>query len=114
MPNRVKTKYQSNDDTIHVISLTPDYAAVAGTPPGGAVDSDIKVKVTKTNREHGIRPRGVRLYRFIGDPPEQAIRYGFLPVLTETAWEGAGFAPETTITIGSNTWKVLARQPEDY
>lgn len=114
MPNRVKTKYQSNADDIHVISLTPDYAAQAGTPPGGAITSDIKVKVTKTNREHGIRPRGVRLYRFIGTPPDQAIRYGFLPVLTETAWEGATYAPEAEITIGSTAWKVLARQPEDF
>lgn len=114
MANRVRTKYQADSDSIHPISLTSDYAAAAGAAPGGAIDSDIKVKVSKTNREHGIRPRGVRLYRTIGAPPNAFTRYGFLPVLTETAWSGAGFAPETEITIGANTWKVLARQPEDY
>jgi len=114
MANRTKTKYEANSGSIHPISLTTDYAAQAGTPPGGAIDSDIKVKVSKTNREHGIRPRGVRLYRQIGTPPNAFIRYGFLPVLTETAWNGAGFAPEADITIGSVDWKVLSRQAEDY
>lgn len=113
MPARTRTKYESDGGDIHPISLTAAYAAAAGTAPTGAIDNDIQVKVTKTNREFGLRPRGVRLYRVLGTAPNTFVRYTFLPVLTETAWSGNGFAPETAITINSIEWKVLKRVSED-
>lgn len=113
MAARTRTKYESNGGDIHPISLTAAYAAAAGTAPAGAISNDIQVKVSKTNREFGLRPRGVRLYRTLGTAPNTFVRYAFLPVLTETAWDGNGFNPETEITINSISWKVLKRVPED-
>lgn len=113
MASRVRTKYESNGGDIHPISLTTDYAAAAGTAPTGAISNDIQVKVTKTNREFGLRPRGVRLYRTVGTAPNTFNRYAFLPVLTEAVWEGNTFNPETEKTIGTVTWKVLKRVAED-
>lgn len=114
MVARTDTKYEANAGSIHRILLTPEYAAVAGTPPMGDVDSSIRPKVTKTKREFGIKPRGVTLVRTIGTAPDTFKKYTFLVVLTETAWNGATFAPGATITIDSVDYTVVNRVGEDF
>lgn len=114
MATRTKTKYESDRGVIHPITLDPATAAAAGTPPTAAISSDIKVKVSKTNRESGLRCRGVTLGRVIGTAPDTFIRYRFLPVLTATQWVGTTFAPGESVTVDSIVWTVVSRKPEDY
>lgn len=114
MPARTDTKYESDTGSIHRILLTPAYAASAGTPPAGAVDSDIRPKVSKTNGEFGLRPRGVNLSRTVGTAPDTFKKYAFLPVLSAVAFAGNTFAPGATVSIDGVDWKVVTREPEDY
>lgn len=109
-----KTKYQADDDEVHSIRLTQASIDAAGTAPTGAVTSDIMVKVSKSNREFGIRPRLVRLYRTLGTAPNQFNRYRVLPVLTKTAYDSAAFAKDAKITIGGIEWTVGSKEPEDH
>lgn len=109
-----KTKYEANSGQIHQVVMDADRIAVAGTPPAGAVTSSIRAKVSKSNREYGIRPRGVRLGREIGTAPDTFVKYSFLPVLTPAAFATAAFALSATITYGGFTWEVIARVSEDF
>lgn len=114
MVARTRTKYQSDLGSIHRILLTPTFAAAAGAAPTGDVDNDIKPKVSKTNKEHGLRPRGVTLSLTLGTAPNTFVKYAFLPVLTETAYNSTAFSPEATVSIGGTDWTVVSRRPEDY
>lgn len=114
MPALTRTKYEADDGTIHPIKFTADFAAKAGTAPAGAVNSDIKVKISKSNKEYGIRPRRVGLARVVGTDPNTFSKTTSLPVLTPAAFASAAFAINAKITIGSNEWTVISRQGEDY
>lgn len=114
MPALTRTKYEADDGTIHPIRFTADFAAKAGTPPTGAVNSDIKAKITKSNREYGLRPRRVGLARTVGTAPDTFSKTTFLPVLTPTAYASSAFAIDAKITIGTVEWTVISRQGEDY
>lgn len=108
------TKYESDAGTIHSIRLTSGYATAAGAAPSGAVNSNIKVKVTKTGREFGIRPRRVSLSRTVGTGDTAFRKRATLPVLTKTVFDGTTMAPGQTVTIGANTWTIVSKQPEDF
>lgn len=114
MPAKVRKKYEADDATVHQILLTPDYAAVAGTEPAGAITSPIKAKVTKSNREFGLRPRGVGLVRTVGTAPDTFVKRAFLPVLTATGFVAPAFAIGATITIGTVNWTIASKHNEDY
>lgn len=114
MAARTRTKYEADDGTIHPITMTPDFAAAAGTSPAGAVNSDIKVKISKGNQEYGIRPRGVTLSRVAGTAPDTFTKTTFLPVLTPTAYDSAAFATNASVTVGGVAWTVVSKRPEDY
>ena len=107
------TKYEDNDLTVHRIVLSNAFAAVAGTAPTGAVTAKGTVKVSKSTRQFGIRPRGVRLSRIIGTSPNDFKRYAFLPVLTVSGMAGAAFNIGATITIGGTAWTVVKKIEED-
>jgi len=107
-------KYQSDEDTIHTIRLSTARLAAAGTAPTAAVNSEINVKVSKSNREFGIRPRGVTLQKPVNPSATDKISYAFLPVLTPTAFDSDAFKKDATVTIGTVQWKIIARKPEDY
>lgn len=108
-----KTKYESDDGDIKPIRLAADTIAAAGAPPAGVVTDSDSAKVSKSNRQYGVRPRGVTLFRTLGTAPLTFQRYKFLPVLTPTAWASSAFAPSSTITVGATAWTVLARVPEN-
>lgn len=110
-----QTKYEANNGDIYAIKLSFIDAAAAGSPPTGAVTQPHRVKVSKTNREVGIRPRGVRLVRQIAAGANDFLyKYKFLPVLTAAQWGTGGFAIDQTITLDTVEWTVKALVPEDY
>jgi len=108
------TKYLADNDSVHKIRMAANRIAVAGAPPAGAIDSPVAVKISKSNRQVGIRPRGVRLSRPVNPAATDKIFYSFLPVLTPTALDTPAFAIDATITIGGVQWKVLSKVNEDY
>ena len=110
----VDTLYESDAGVKHPIRLTPAYAAVAGSPPALPATSDINAKVTKSNREFGIRPRRVRLARTVGTAPDTFRRYATLAVLTLTDFNSATFAKGATITIDGIDYEIVAKQGEDF
>lgn len=109
-----KVKYEGDDGQVYNMRLTPDYAAAAGSEPVGGVTSDIKPKITKGNKEHGLRPRLVTLSRVIGTAPDNFTIYTSLPVLTALEWSSGAFAPGATVSIGGTAWVVVTREGEDY
>ena len=110
----VDTLYLSDKNVKHPIRLTPDYAAAAGSPPASGGSSDIKAKVTKTNREFGIRPRRVILSRTVGTGDSSFRKYAKLPVLTLTTFNSDAYALGASIDIGGTTYDVVSRQSEDF
>lgn len=110
----INTKYESDEGTVHKIRLTSKALAAAGTPPAGAINHGLQVKVSKTTREFGIKPRGVRIAKSFGTAPDTFIKYRFLPVLTIANFSTAAFALGATITYDGASWEVVSRMPEDY
>lgn len=109
-----KFSYTDDEGEVHPIRLDDDTATAGGFTNTTATTSNIIAKVSKGNREFGLRPRGVRLSRTVGTAPNQATRSKFLPVATEAGYDAAAFNPNSEVTIGSNTWNVTTRVPEDY
>lgn len=114
MTSLTSTKYQSNKGGIYLIKLTPDFAASAGTPPTGAINRDVNVKVSKNSREYGLKPRGVSLARTVGTAPDTFRKYSFLPALTPEALASAALAKGATVSIGGTDWTVVAQREEDF
>lgn len=110
----VSTLYEGDDGTLYQIRLTPDYAAAAGTAPTGTDVSDINVKVSKSNREFGIRPRRVRLARTVGTAPDTFRKYATLPILRATEFATAAYNKGATVTVGGVDYTVVGRQGEDF
>ena len=108
------TSYESDSGDIHKITLSDERTTVAGTAPTGAINSDIKVKVSKGNKEFGIRPRMVQLSRVVGTGEDAARLYSNLPVLTPADFDSAAFAIGAEITIGGVIWTIISKSPEDY
>jgi hypothetical protein len=112
------SKYEADNGAIHRIQLSAAKLAVASnTVPTAAIDSTVKVKISKGNREFGLRPRGVTMFRTLtGGTGGSAVSknvYTFLPILSKTVFDGATFASETTHTYKGNTWTVLDKRQED-
>lgn len=108
-----RSKYEADNDDIYKIRLATETAVVAGTVPGGAVTQKEFVKVSKSNREYGLRPRGVRLRRNINTPALPIIRYKFLPLRSKADAGAAAYAPEAEVQIGGITWIVNDFVAED-
>lgn len=109
----VKTKYEADSGDIHQLKLTPAFAAAAGTEPTGAVTNDISVKVSKSNREYGLRPRGVSLARTVGTAPNTFVKYTFLPLRSIADYTATAYRKGATVTINSVAWEVVGKVPED-
>lgn len=110
----VDGKYLGDEGEIHPIRLDSLRYAAGGTPPTGAVDSSIKVKISKSNREFGVRPRSVTLVRTVGTAPDTFRKYSDLPVMTPTDFSSPAFAIGGTITIDGIIWVIIGKKPEDY
>lgn len=104
------TKYEDNQGIIHPIRVQPEGAAINGTPPAGAIDSNVSAQVGGSRRSYGCHARGVRLVRTVGTAPNTFKRYNFYPVLTATAWNA--IAKGATFTIDGVEWTVQDTVPE--
>lgn len=99
--------YTCEDGDIKRVRLDDDTAAAGGfTATTGFNDRD-SAKVSKTSREAGLRPRGVRLKRTDGN----AIRYRFLPCATSATVDS--LVTSGTVTIGSQAWTVTTAVGEN-
>lgn len=118
MPALVRTKYESDGLDVHAMRITPASSAAIDAPanePAGAVNSPIKVKISKGKREFGISPRGVTISKTFGVAPDTFQRTAFLPVLTAAAFASAAYALNAVITYkGIAGWLVVGRRSEDY
>lgn len=105
------SKYQADSGDIFKIRLDDDTLAVAGTPPTGAETTPLYVKVSKTNREFGLRPR-LGVYVFVETAPSgrELKVYKRVPFLTPAAFAAA----PNLITIGTEDYVLVSKQNEDY
>lgn len=106
MPKEL-TKYESDTGEIHPIIIDDATTTAVGTPPAGAVTNNIKAKVSRSKREFGLRPRGLRLGRRLGTAPDTFIKYAFCPILTPTAF--AAIAVDDDLLYRGANYKVIAK-----
>lgn len=104
--------YTSDDGDKKSIRLASE-TATAGGFSQGATDDDDSVKVSKSNREFGQRPRRVRLSRNTGSEADPNIKYKTLPVATITAYGSAAYNKGATVTIDGEAWTVVSKDPEN-
>ena len=109
----VNTTYAANSGAIFPIRMKDTYFEALTTQSGGTATESAFVKVSKTNREFGLRPRGARLVRTVGAAPNTFKKYSFIQALTAASLTSQ-LTVGSTIEIGGVTWTVLAHQPEDY
>jgi len=112
-------KYETDEGAIINLRMSEEYAAVAAnTEPAGAVTLSIYAKKSKTNREFGLRPRGVRIAVTgevtVGDSTRNVKVFAFLPILTPTVFDSNAFDPGQTVAIDGVTWTVQSRVQEDF
>lgn len=105
------TKYEANGGTIHKIRLTSKTVAIAGDAPTGAVDSPIPAKVSKSDGEYGVRPRGIRITRVVGTGDTAFRKYAFVPVLTSETWDG--LSENASVTYAGAAWTIATKVQED-
>lgn len=100
--------YTDNGGDTKPIRLTPATAAAGSFVLATSLDDEDFVKVSKGNREFGMRPRGVRArLREAGG----RVRYKFFPMPTATAQQAALTA--RTITYDGESWTVTTPVAED-
>lgn len=104
------TTYASDGGAVFKIRLSTDKYAALTVDTGGASTVDAYVKISKSKREFGLRPRGLLLSRVIGTAPNTFKKYDFLPMLTAAAM--AGETVGETIQIGSITWTIADKVAE--
>lgn len=109
------TRYESDTDEIHPIRVQLETVSAniggANGPPGGAVTSDISVKVSRGAREYGIRPR-FAVVRFTAGAPT-GYRSGQLyrvPILTKARYNAINKG--TTGTYLGEAVSVVSKIPE--
>lgn len=105
------TKYEANGGSIHKIRLSSRTVPLAGSAPSGDVDSDIPAKVSKSNGEFGIRPRGIRITRVVGTGDTAYRQYAFVPILTASTWDE--FSAGETVSYNGASWVVATKVNED-
>lgn len=114
MASMVKLKYEDDAGRIHPIRLSQQVAAALTTPgPVAAVNDRTYVKVSKGNREFGIRPRGIRLARTRGAEGETFVEYAFMPVLGLGDLGDPGNAIGAEIIYNGVTWVISGHIAEN-
>jgi len=111
-------KYEADSGSIHRIRLGKFNAAVtSNTEPTAVVNSNIRVKISKSNREFGLRPRTIGLTRVVtagsGETELTVTKRASLPVLTPAVYVSTTFAIGQTITINAVVWTIASKNPED-
>lgn len=111
MGKTVKSFYTANAGTIHPIRISQPVLDAQPTAPSAAdYTSRISAKVSRSKREMGLRPRGLRcvLIETSGDIQQKS--YKFLPILVATNWDTTKNL--ATIDIDGTEWAVIAADEE--
>lgn len=109
-----EVKYEDQFGAIYNLKLSAISAAAAGTEPTGGVSTDVSPKITKSEREFGIRPRGVRVSKIFGTAPDEFRKYKFIPILTQAEWLSAAYSKGAIVVIDGENWTVTSKVAEDY
>lgn len=116
MPGIQRLKYQTNNGSIFNVLLDDNTGvdALIGTEPSGEYTENMTIRVSKNNKEVGIRPRQVLLTRSIGTGTADsnclvmtAQRYKRVPIPTETRWDN--IALNSKHTIGGTEYTVAKK-----
>lgn len=115
MANFERGIYEDNFGVTHPMrQATAYFNVVSGIMPAGPAESSIPAKITKGNREFGLRPRGVRLARDVGTAPDIFTKYSFLPIPVASAWGVTPYVDQGTVTIDGTEWLIVGLVAEDY
>ena len=113
----VISKYEANDDGIHLIKVQPETVAatideVANAAPAGAIDSPFAAEVNRGARAYGLRPRRVTV-KFEDSPPTGYKPYTTLtiPILSKTVF--AGIEGGDPVAYAGGTGEVSTKTGED-
>lgn len=119
MPAIQRVKYETNEGSIFNVILDDSTGidALIGTAPTGEYTENMTVRVSKNNKEVGIRPRQVLLSRTIGTEGDvtnclinSAERYKKVPIPTKNRWDA--IALNANFTIGGTSYKVKKKVAE--
>ena len=100
------TKYSDNTGIIYPMRLSTARKAAAGTEPSGAITGFFEVKVSRSSKGFGLKPRGVKLSRPVAPAATDKIYYSFLPLRSETNASDPKYAKGATVAIGGVNWLV--------
>lgn len=119
MPATQRVKYETDAGSIFnvILDASTGISAIIGTLPGGTYTENMTVRVSKNNKEVGIRPRQVLLSREIGEDTSvetclvmTGFRYKTVPIPTKTRWDA--IADNATFVIAGTTYKVKKKISE--
>lgn len=110
-------RYEGNDNAkIYPIRVQPETIAAelggtANAGPSGALTEEILVKVSRSSRGYGVRPRKVS-FRFTGGVPAgyAAGQSYSIPVLQEATWDGVSTG--ATGTYLGEAIQIIGKSPE--
>lgn len=114
-----RLKYETNNGSIFNVLLDDNSGvdALIGTPPSGEYTENMTIRISKNNKEVGIRPRQVLLSRNIGGTAadanclvQTATRYKRVAIPTETRWDA--IALNAKFTIGGTEYTVSKKVNE--
>lgn len=109
------TRYEGDNGQIHPIRVSPQTFAVSGGPPAGATTSRIKAKMSKTNREHGLRPRHIIIAKNVGTEVDPVQKYARIPILTLDTFNSAPYSEGAPFTYNLTAdWTIVSKESEDY
>lgn len=114
MTEYFSAKYQADSGLIHPIRLSVGSFYGGGPEPEDDVNSFVPAIVTKTSRQFGLKPRGVRLYRRVTVGGRVRVVYYFLPLLTRKYFDAEWMGPEIGWQFDGYDWKVRSVIPESY
>jgi hypothetical protein len=104
--------YQTDDGPLHPIRMSAAKLALAGAVPSGGTYPPF-VKISKSTREFGIRPRYALATTPNGATVGPTVAYERFICLTDTGFGTAPFAVGSTFTYKSKTYTVVKLVPED-
>lgn len=105
------TFYEADSGDVFRIRVEDELLPLVGAPPAGPATTPLYVKVSKTNREFGIRPRfGVYAFSETAPSGRDLTVYKKVPFLTETAFDAA----PGTIPFKGETYELVSLNNEDY
>lgn len=104
--------YQSDSGEIYKMRIDENSVSAAGGS-AGAPTSSMFVKITKSDREFGLRPRFVTLSETFTTTGGRSFKeYRRLPMTTLAAWNAV--AEDSTLTVGGKQYDVVGKEKEDY